>query len=110
MKCYIHTDQDAVGACVACGNLICGTCEVDVDGRKHCKKCVTRVFQERNSQSQLPAQPPPQQVFMNAGGGGGGGQTNVVVHKPFNHSFHLVITLLTCGLWLPVWIILALMD
>ena len=47
---------------------------------------------------------------MNAGGGGGGGQTNVVVHKPFNHSFHLVITLLTCGLWLPVWIILALMD
>jgi hypothetical protein len=26
---------------------------------------------------------------------------------PFNHLLHLVITIFTCGLWLPVWVILA---
>lgn len=31
----------------------------------------------------------------------------VVYRKPpFNHGLHLVLTILTCGAWLPVWIIL----
>ena len=35
----------------------------------------------------------------------------VVVQEPrkrVNHLLHLVLTLITAGLWLPVWIILAL--
>ncbi len=31
----------------------------------------------------------------------------VVMKAPFNHGLHLVITICTCGVWLPVWIILA---
>ncbi|WP_156750092.1 hypothetical protein [Mycobacterium sp. E2479] len=31
----------------------------------------------------------------------------VVTGKPVNHVLHLLITVLLCGLWLPVWIILA---
>lgn len=31
----------------------------------------------------------------------------VVVHKPVNHAFHLLMTLFTCGLWGIVWIIVA---
>lgn len=28
--------------------------------------------------------------------------------RPFNHGLHLVLTVCTCGLWLPFWILLAL--
>jgi hypothetical protein len=27
-----------------------------------------------------------------------------------NHTFHLIMTLITCGLWLPVWAIVALLN
>jgi len=46
--------------------------------------------------------------------GGGGNQQQVVIHegyrgpryvKSFPHVLHLVLTLLTCGIWLPVWIV-----
>jgi hypothetical protein len=53
-------------------------------------------------------------AYSSGRGGGGGGaaaaSTTVVIQgqrAPFNHSFHLLLTLLTCGLWLPFWIILA---
>lgn len=31
-------------------------------------------------------------------------------HRPFNHTLHLILTLLTCGLWLPVWVLLYLLH
>jgi len=36
-------------------------------------------------------------------------QQTVIVNqrKQVNHALHLILTLLTCGLWLPVWIIVA---
>lgn len=30
-----------------------------------------------------------------------------VIRKPCNHALHLVLTLFTFGMWLPVWIIAA---
>ena len=46
---------------------------------------------------------PPQQmqqtVFVNNNGG-----------RRVNHALHLVLTLLTAGLWLPIWIILAIAN
>jgi hypothetical protein len=32
----------------------------------------------------------------------------VVQGKPVNHVLHLLVTVLLCGLWLPVWIVVAL--
>jgi DNA-directed RNA polymerase subunit RPC12/RpoP/ribosomal protein L40E len=33
--------------------------------------------------------------------------TQVIVHKvPFNHLLHFVLTVITCGAWFPVWIIM----
>lgn len=29
---------------------------------------------------------------------------------PVNHVLHLILTLLTCGLWAPVWITMAIID
>jgi len=34
----------------------------------------------------------------------------VVYTSGTNHGLHLVLTLLTCGLWLPVWIILVIVN
>ncbi len=51
------------------------------------------------------------------GGGGGGAasasaSTTVVVQggRGFPHGLHLLLTLCTCGLWLPIWILLALFS
>lgn len=30
-----------------------------------------------------------------------------VVKKPCNHPLHLIITLFTCGMWAPFWIVAA---
>jgi hypothetical protein len=38
-------------------------------------------------------------------------QTPMVVYNSgTNHGVHLVLTLLTCGMWLPVWIILVIVN
>ena len=42
MDCYVHPDQPAVGACVACGHFVCDHCRVNVGGKIHCKTCVER--------------------------------------------------------------------
>jgi hypothetical protein len=34
----------------------------------------------------------------------------VVYNNGTNHGLHLVLTLLTCGLWLPVWIIIVIVN
>lgn len=36
--------------------------------------------------------------------------TAVIVNQGTNHLLHLVLTLLTCGLWIPVWIIVAIIN
>ncbi len=45
---------------------------------------------------QQPHYPPAQEV-------------HVVVRaaKPVNHALHAILTVCTCGLWLPVWVIVA---
>ena len=73
---------------------------------KHCGETVDvalRMAEEARRSAEKPSQHGP--VFMNAGGGGGG------FHDRPDRSFvgwhvgHLILTLATCGLWLPVWII-----
>ena len=44
-----------------------------------------------------PAPAPSVAVAVSAGGG-------------TNHALHLTLTLLTCGLWLPIWILVAIFD
>ena len=42
MECFVHPDQNAVGACVACGNFVCDVCRVSIKGKMYCKACVER--------------------------------------------------------------------
>jgi phage shock protein C len=54
MECYVHPDQDAVGACVACGNFVCDVCRVSIKSKIYCKACV-----ERGDATPPPPQPTP---------------------------------------------------
>lgn len=54
-------------------------------------------------------------VFMNAGGAAASASAASAAssgreRRPFNHMLHLVLTLLTCGMWLPVWILLLVLH
>ncbi|MGL4772350.1 MAG: hypothetical protein ACRC2K_02190 [Clostridium sp.] len=40
MKCYIHTDRDAVAMCTSCNSTICEECRVMIGGKNICKKCL----------------------------------------------------------------------
>ena len=51
----------------------------------------------------VPLSPPPSIVINNTVGA----PAPVVVTTGPNHALHLVLTLLTCGMWLPVWLIVA---
>jgi hypothetical protein len=37
-------------------------------------------------------------------------QHGQIVTVSTNHGLHAVLTLLTCGAWLPIWIIIAIME
>lgn len=57
----------------------------------------------------MPAPPQPAvrvQPTVVVAGGGGAASTAVSVQGP-NHLLHLILTVCTCGFWLPVWIIIA---
>lgn len=34
----------------------------------------------------------------------------VVSNNGTNHGLHLMLTILTCGLWLPIWIIMVIVN
>lgn len=42
--CYIHPDSESVGVCVRCGNFICSACDVILDGKHYCKRCVGEII------------------------------------------------------------------
>lgn len=42
MKCYYHSDIDAVATCTGCGRAVCQSCAVDVAGKTHCQECLAK--------------------------------------------------------------------
>ena len=40
MRCYVHKEKEAIGACVNCGKFICEECNVEIDEKSMCKACV----------------------------------------------------------------------
>lgn len=77
---------------------------------KHCGETLDVALRSAEEARRFSEQAPP------GGGGGGGGaasaSTTVVVRdgRGFPHGLHLLLTLCTCGLWLPIWIVLALFS
>ncbi len=40
MNCYIHAENQAVGACTSCGRPICQECALEVQGKLVCRTCL----------------------------------------------------------------------
>ncbi|MFD3591834.1 hypothetical protein ACFWU5_03840 [Nocardia sp. NPDC058640] len=57
-----------------------------------------------------PSYPMPGHPMVSVTQNNGMGAHTIVVHRGVNHGLHLVLTLLTCGLWLPVWVIAMVID
>jgi hypothetical protein len=43
MKCYMHPEVEAAGACTSCGRAICSDCSMDVAGKLVCKACTEKM-------------------------------------------------------------------
>lgn len=39
-ECFYHPGKAAVAPCSACGRLLCAVCQVDLDGRTLCMRCL----------------------------------------------------------------------
>lgn len=44
MKCAYHPEREPVGACVACGRLICVECKALLGGKIYCTPCADKIF------------------------------------------------------------------
>ncbi len=44
MQCAYHPDREPVGACVACGRLICVECKALLGGKMYCTPCADKIF------------------------------------------------------------------
>ncbi|MFQ5816684.1 MAG: LiaI-LiaF-like domain-containing protein [Terriglobia bacterium] len=55
MKCFHHTETDAVGYCRNCGKALCGECRRDVRGVIYCEDCLATTV----AQQPLPGAPNP---------------------------------------------------
>ena len=87
----------------------CPFCDEQVSlNVKKCRHCgeTIDVGMRKAEEAMRAAQSTPQ-VFMNAGGGGaaaaGGGFQQL---RPFSHLIHIILSVVTAGLWIPVWILI----
>ena len=44
MQCSYHPEREPVGACVACGRLICVECKALLGGKMYCTPCADKIF------------------------------------------------------------------
>jgi hypothetical protein len=49
MQCAYHPDREPVGACVACGKLICADCKAVLGGKYYCTPCADKIFVKKES-------------------------------------------------------------
>lgn len=47
MQCAYHPNREPVGACVACGKLICADCKAVLGGKFYCTPCADKLFVQK---------------------------------------------------------------
>ena len=67
MKCYTHSEKNAIGGCVNCGKFICEECRVSISSKNYCKNCLSEVIGEKNKKLEtLESTRHTPTVFMNS--------------------------------------------
>jgi hypothetical protein len=64
MNCAYHPDRQPVGACVACGRLICVECKALLGGKMYCTPCADKIFVNKGTEpiAKTTAPPPPKRI------------------------------------------------
>lgn len=90
----------------------CPFCDelVSVNAKK-CKHCGETIdVSMRKAEEALRAANTQAPVYMNAGGGGGAAAVSAGVGaiqlRPWGHGWHILLSVVTIGWWIPVWILL----
>jgi predicted nucleic acid-binding Zn ribbon protein len=84
----------------------CPYCSEPINAKaKKCRHCGEILDQQMREIELLKSQKAGQQVFMNAGGAAiaGGGPV-----RRFPHWFHIIFTIISGGLWLPIYFLMYL--
>ncbi|CAH1664628.1 MULTISPECIES: hypothetical protein [unclassified Chelatococcus] len=90
----------------------CPYCSETINAQsKKCRHCGEILDPQMRELEMLKKQQGGSQVFMNAGGGGAAAAASAVVGyagpiKRFPHWLHIILSILTGGLWLPVYLLL----
>lgn len=96
-------------------HISCPYCSEEISASaKKCKHCGEFIDAAMREIEALKNQ--KQSVFMNADGGASSSSSSAAASggatepqlRPYSHWWHLLLTVLTAGLWLPVWILLYL--
>lgn len=66
LRCNIHTDREAEGACVYCGKLFCSECLVEANGKMYCKADVGNVLREAKDEAAAARNSNPNIIINNA--------------------------------------------
>ena len=59
MQCAYHPEREPVGACVACGRLICVECKALLGDKLYCTPCADKIFVQKQQEIVKPASQPP---------------------------------------------------
>lgn len=88
----------------------CPYCSGDIAAKaKKCRHCGEMLDPQMRELELLKSQKSTAPtVFMNAGGGGGAAIGSGFQLHGFRHWLHIILTLITGGMWLPVYVLLYL--
>lgn len=92
------------------GTVECPYCSGEISPKakkcRHCGEILDPQMREMELLKNQRTAPPP--VYMNAGGGGGAAGGYAAPLRRFPHVLHIIICLITGGLWFPVYVLLYL--
>jgi hypothetical protein len=94
--------QTATISCPFCDEAI----SANAKKCRHCSETIDVTMRKAEEAMRVSQNSTPQ-VFMNAGGGAASGNGQMQL-RPWSHGLHIILTILTLGFWIPVWIILYL--
>jgi hypothetical protein len=85
----------------------CPFCAEMISGRaKKCRHCGETVdVAMRKAEEAMRASERSSHVYMNAGGGAVASGGGVQQLRPFNHAIHIILSVITLGWWLPVYLL-----
>lgn len=93
--------QPQMTACPFCGEDVL----LNAKKCKHCGEILDVALRAAEESKRMAESASRAQSFMPAASSSSSSTVVVLNHRTFPHTMHLILTILTCGFWLPIWLI-----